>query len=154
MNVQKLLSLLFLASAMVVGLPAAGEPGLNVVITGNDSMRFSVTHINAQPGQVIHVEFRNDGTLPKEAMGHNWILLKAPGDAGVAAYAAAAMSAQNEGYEPKSRAGDVLASVPLLGPKQSAEVTFNAPTVPGRYPYFCSFPGHFQAGMKGELIVK
>ena len=39
-------------------------------------------------------------------------------------------------------------------PKESDTATFNAPSQPGRYPFFCSFPGHYQVGMKGELIVE
>jgi len=66
----------------------------------------------------------------------------------------AAMSAAAENYEPKALAADVLASIPILGPKESGDVTFNAPSKPGKYPFLCSFPGHFQAGMRGVLIVK
>jgi uncharacterized cupredoxin-like copper-binding protein len=32
-------------------------------------------------------------------------------------------------------------------------VTFTAPTTPGRYEFVCSFPGHYQVGMRGVLIV-
>jgi uncharacterized cupredoxin-like copper-binding protein len=28
------------------------------------------------------------------------------------------------------------------------------PKAPGSYPYVCTFPGHFQAGMRGTLEVK
>ena len=154
MNLRNITTFLFLGAAIAVRLPAAPQPGLNVVITGNDSMKFSVVRIDAQPGQIIHLEFRNEGTLPKQVMGHNWVLLKLPGAAAAAAYAAVAISAQKEDYEPKSLADEVLASVPLLGPKQSGEVTFTAPAAPGHYSYFCSFPGHYQVGMKGELVVK
>jgi len=28
------------------------------------------------------------------------------------------------------------------------------PAAPGSYPYVCTFPGHFVAGMKGNLVVK
>ena len=144
----------FLAVAIVVAaqLRAATGPVVNVVIVANDQMKYSVTKIEAQPGQTIHVQLKNEGTLPKEVMGHNWILLKAGND--VAAYAAAAVSAAKENYQPKSLADQVLAFIPLLGPKQHGEVTFTAPEKPGTYVYFCSFPAHFQAGMRGELVVK
>ena len=85
-------------------------------------------------------------------MGHNWILLD--GDSEANAYVMAAASAAAENFEPKALAAHVLASIPLLGPQQSGDVTFNAPSKPGNYPFLCSFPGHFQAGMHGELIVK
>ena len=57
-------------------------------------------------------------------------------------------------YVPASYRDRVIASTKLLGPKQSDTVVFNAPKQPGRYPFLCSFPGHFQVGMKGELIVE
>jgi len=41
----------------------------------------------------------------------------------------------------------------LVKPRESAEVTFEAPVEPGEYSFVCSFPGHFVLGMKGQLIV-
>lgn len=34
------------------------------------------------------------------------------------------------------------------------DFTFTAPSEPGTYEYYCSVPGHAQAGMKGELVVQ
>ncbi|MSU73429.1 MAG: hypothetical protein EXS43_14005, partial [Opitutus sp.] len=48
----------------------------------------------------------------------------------------------------------VLAFVALLGPNETGEVTFTAPTKPGEYPFLCSFPAHCLIGMKGVLVVK
>jgi len=45
------------------------------------SLAPSVTHIEARPGEKLHSQFRNAGTLPKAVMGHNWVLLKAGSDA-------------------------------------------------------------------------
>ena len=145
---------LLLTVFAAASLPAASSPDdiKTVVITANDALKFSVTRIEGQPGQKIRIQFKNVGTMPKEVMGHNWILLKAGAD--VSTYAATAVAARNENYQPRALADQVLASIPLLGPKQTAEVTFEAPTTPGSYPYLCSFPGHFQAGMRGVLIVK
>ncbi|MDQ5977348.1 MAG: hypothetical protein QG602_320, partial [Verrucomicrobiota bacterium] len=42
----------------------------------------------------------------------------------------------------------------LLGPKQSEEIVFTAPAEAGEYPFICSFPAHFIAGMKGVMVVK
>jgi azurin len=57
-------------------------------------------------------------------------------------------------YIPPARKADMLAHTKLLGPKEKDSVTFQAPSEPGRYPFLCSFPGHYQVGMKGELIVE
>ena len=55
---------------------------------------------------------------------------------------------------PKALATHVLAFIPLLGPKEVGDTTFNAPDKPGKYPFICSCSGHSMAGMRGELIVK
>lgn len=127
-------------------------PDKTVVIIGNDTLKFNITTIEASPGERIHVQLRNEGTLPKDGMGHNWILLD--GDNEAVPYAMAAISARDVAYMPKQLAVHVLAFIPLLGPKEVGDVTFSAPTKPGKYPYICSCSGHSMAGMRGELIVK
>lgn len=136
----------------IPGSFAAPVPPRDVVIVANDQMKFSITRIEAPPGQILHVTLKNEGTLPKEVMGHNWILLKGGKDS--AAYVAAALTAAKDNYQPKAMADQVLASIPMLGAKHEGDVTFNAPDIPGTYVFLCSFPAHFQAGMRGVLIVK
>ena len=140
------------ASAASAAPAASAFPPLTVSITTNDMMSFSVTKIEAHPGQTVTVKLKNTGTLPKTAMAHNWILLKA--DANMAAYAAAAAAAKADNFQPKSLQNEVIASIPMIGAKESGEVTFTAPTTPGTYNYLCSCYGHSMAGMKGVLIVK
>jgi azurin len=138
----------------LLGAASLGAQGAttSIEISGNDSMKFNVTSFTVKPSEVVHVSLSNVGTLPKSVMGHNWILLKAGKD-GVA-YAAAAANAKDEDYAPKALAADVIASIGLLGARQNGDVTFTAPTVPGKYVYLCSFPGHFQVGMRGVMTVK
>src|SRR5262245_3554246 len=50
-------------------------PEKKVEITGNDTMRFDVTTIDAKPGQKVTVTLKNVGTMPKVSMGHNFVLL-------------------------------------------------------------------------------
>jgi azurin len=57
-------------------------------------------------------------------------------------------------YVPAALADQIIAHTKLLGPKQSDEITFKAPTEPGEYPFICSFPAHFLSGMKGVIVVK
>jgi azurin len=132
--------------------PVTDAPEKLVVIVANDTLKFNVTKIEALPGERIHVQLRNEGTLPKDGMGHNWILLD--NDAQAGPYAMTAIADRADGYQPKALAPHVLAFIPLLGPKEVGDVTFNAPTKPGRYPFICSCSGHSMAGMRGELIVK
>jgi azurin len=153
MKIKKhLFPLLFLATAITSGLNAASPSAKTISISGFDNMKYSVNSIEAHPGEKITVVLKNEGTLPKEAMGHNWVLLKAGVDA--QSYANAAISAKAEGFQPKAMADKVIASIKLLGPKETASVTFTAPSAPGNYAYLCSFPAHCQVGMKGVLVVK
>ena len=149
--ISTLLALALIAMGHMQADPAAA-PVQTVAITASDTLRFSVTEIDATPGQQLHIVLTNDTTMPKDTMGHNWILLKADEDP--IAYATAALSAKDEGYIPKALADKVIASISILGPKETGEVTFTAPTVPGSYPYICSCAGHSMAGMRGVLIVK
>jgi azurin len=130
--------------------PANGPK--TVEITANDQMKFSVTSIEAKPGEEIHVVLTNTGTLPKEAMAHNWVLLKAGSDA--AAFSAAAATAKDKDYIPDNLKDEIIAKIDLLGPRKSGEVTFKAPDQPGEYPFLCSFPAHYAVGMKGTLTVR
>ncbi len=133
--------------------PAAPAGGIRTIdIQAGDNMRYDVTTIEAKPGEQIKVVLTNAGTMAKDIMGHNWVLLKA--DADPAAFAAAANTAKATAYIPEALKSQILAQIDLLGPKQTGEVTFTAPTQPGNYPYLCSFPAHYQVGMKGMLVVK
>ena len=128
----------------------AGAPRV-VEITANDQMKFSVTTIEAKAGEQLKVVLTNTGTLPKEAMGHNWVLLQAGSDA--MAFSTAAVTAKDKDYIPDSMKDKVIAHTALLGPRKSDEVTFTVPPA-GEYPFLCSFPAHFAVGMKGTLISK
>jgi len=142
------LVLSLLAASSVI----AAAPGPETVtISAFDTMKYSVNTIEAHPGQKVTVVLKNEGTLPKEAMGHNWVLLKAGVDP--QSYANAAVNAKAEGFQPKALADKVIATIHVLGPKESGTVTFTAPA-PGTYNYLCSFPAHCQVGMKGVLVVK
>jgi azurin len=137
------------AAAATAAAPAAARV---VTVEANDAMKFNVTRIEAKPGETLKVVLKNVGTLPKEAMGHNWVLLAKGTD--VMAYSTAAMQARATEYIPAALSKQVVAHTKLLGPKQSDEVTFTVPSEPGDYPYICSFPAHAMAGMRGVLVVK
>ncbi len=144
--------LLSLIAVAIQPAARSAEPEKTVVIVSNDNLKFNVTKIEAKPGEKIHVQLRNEGTLPKASMGHNWILLDS--DAEAVPYAMAAIPARDTAFQPKALASHVLACIPLLGPKEVGDVTFEAPTKPGKYPYICSCSGHSLTGMRVELIVK
>lgn len=123
-----------------------------VEIQATDAMKFSVTRIEAAPGEEIQIKLLNVGTLPKEAMGHNFVLLKK--DANAQTFANAALTAKATDYIPANLENQIIAHTKLLGPKQSDTITVKVPSEKGEYPYICSFPAHAAAGMKGVLVVR
>ena len=144
--------LAFAAASIAAGsssLLAAAAPR-EIEITANDQMKFSVAAIEAKAGEQLKVTLKNIGTLPKEAMGHNWVLLKPGTD--LNAFAMAAMTAKDSDYVPAAHKDKVVAFIKVLGPKQTADATFSI-SAPGEYPFICSFPGHYML-MKGTITVK
>ena len=143
----------FGGSLLMRAADSAAAPRVIKIRAGaGNAMKFDVTSISAAPGESIKVVLTHAGTLPKNVMGHNWILLTAGNDP-VAFAAAAAPEAEN-GYIPAKLKDKIVAFIPLLGPGESGDVTFLAPMEPGEYPFLCSFPGHCLVGMKGVLVVK
>ena len=131
--------------------PAAGSPRV-VELTGGDDMKYSVTTINAKPGETLRIKLTNKGTLPKIAMAHNFVLLKL--GAKQIDFANAAALARATDFIPPDMKDQVLAASTLTGPGETAEVTVKVPSAAGSYPFLCSFPGHFAAGMRGNIVVK
>lgn len=123
-----------------------------VTVTGDDTMRFSLAIIEAKAGEELTIVFKNQGTLPKQAMGHNFVVLKPGSD--LAAFGNAAVAAAANDYIPTDAAlaQQVVAHTKVLGPNESETLTVTFDT-PGTYPFLCSFPGHW-ALMKGTITVK
>jgi azurin len=132
--------------------PAASAKGVRTVeIVGTDDMKFSLATITAKPGEQLRVRLTVKGAMPKIAMAHNFVLLKK--GASQVDFVTAAMTARPD-FIPAAKKADIIAATALAGAGETVEVVFTVPAVAGDYPYLCSFPGHFQAGMKGMLTVK
>lgn len=131
--------------------PAPQAPPKEIHINADDKMKYDVTAFDAKPGEKISITLTNIGTTPKFSMGHNCVVLDR--NVNVQNFLDAASMAASTDYVPKDFKG-VLAHTKLLGPGESDTVTFNAPYIPGDYPFFCSFPGHYSQGTKGVMAVK
>lgn len=108
--------------------------------------------ISAEPGEKIRVRLTAKSQLPPTAMSHNWILLKQSTD--LEAFDKAALQAKDNDYIPTDLSDQIIAHTELAGGGETVEVTFTVPEETGDYPYLCSFPAHFSAGMKGMLNVE
>jgi azurin len=133
---------------------AAAKPGAarTIEITGGDDMKYSVTTIPAKRGETLRIVLKSVGTLPKIAMAHNVVVLTL--DADQIKFAQAGMTARATDFIPPDMKNQVVAATALAGPGETVEVTFKVPAKPGSYPFICTFPGHFAAGMKGQIVVK
>lgn len=123
-------------------------------IEGDDRIRFNTDRLNVQAGQMVRLTLNHTGSLPAQAMGHNWVLLFAGDDAIEfgADVGQEGGSAAND-FVPESLRDRVIAMTAMIGGGQSAVVEFQAPSEPGEYPFLCSFPGHF-GQMNGILVVE
>lgn len=108
--------------------------------------------IDAKPGEKIRIRLTTKSQLPAQAMSHNWVLLQKSADP--AAFANAATGASDNDYIPSDMSDQIIAHTAMAGGGETVEVTFTVPEETGDYPYLCSFPAHFSAGMKGMLNVQ
>ena len=125
------------------------EQGRMIHIQAIPGLLYDLKEVKAKPGERLTIEFKNTGSIP-----HNWVLVKA-GKLQEVGMASNNMLANPKAvelhYVPES--DDVLHYSPMLYHNQRHLLNMNAPKEPGRYPYLCTFPGHW-AVMKGELVVE
>jgi len=146
-------SLRFLLSLLAAGaLASLAAAGTTLELEGDDSMQYSKNRLEAPAGEEITLRFKNVGSLPKSAMGHNVVILE-PGSDPVAFGNKGAM-ARDHDYIPQDEASQskIIAHTELLGPGEEDAIAFTLPE-PGKYVYVCTFPGH-AALMNGILVAK
>lgn len=121
-----------------------------LVIEGNDQMQFNTNELRAEAGKPITLTLKHVGKIPKEAMGHNLVILQEGTDE--AAFAAKAINAKDTDYIPASEKASIVAHTKLLGGGEEDTIEFTVDKK-GTYNFLCTFPGHV-AMMKGVLIVE
>jgi len=131
--------------------PASQAAGRAVEVIVGDNMSFKPAAFAAKPGERITVVLKDVGKMPKNVMGHNFVLMAKGANA--AAYVDRAAAARETEFIVPALQKQVLAYTKLVGPGETAEVTFTVPKEPGTYMFICTFPGHYAAGMKGMLTV-
>lgn len=121
-----------------------------LVIEGNDQMQFNVNELRAVAGKPIKLTLKHTGKIPKEAMGHNLVILQEGTDE--AAFAAKAITAKDTDYIPASEKASIVAHTKLIGGGEEDTIEFTVDKK-GTYNFLCTFPGHVSM-MKGVLIVE
>ena len=122
----------------------------SVDVESTDQMTFNTQAISVSKScKTFTVNLKHVGSLPKTAMGHNWVLSKTADMPGVATDGIPA--GPDASY---LKAGDerVIAHTDLIGGGESTSVTFDVSKLAAGedYSFFCSFPGHYSM-MKGSV---
>ncbi len=120
-----------------------------VFITANKNLTFAEPSFTVRAGEPIRLKFTNPDAVP-----HNWVLVK-PGSLSkvgdLANRLIASPDAVLQQYVPKT--SEVLAYTDIVPGEGNAAIFFRAPLEKGRYPYLCTFPGHWMV-MNGQMIVE
>lgn len=131
---------------------AEGQQGITTgAEVGSDGM-LELETISAEPGEQIRIQLTTQSQMPATAMAHNFILLMLSAD--VDAFNSAAIKARDNDYIPTDMTDQIIAHTNLAAGGETVDVTFTVPEETGDYPFICSFPGHYAAGMEGTLNVE
>jgi azurin len=140
------------AQSVVFSAPAtAADKVCKLEISGNDQMQYDKKELSvAADCTQVQLTLKHAGTLPKEAMGHNWVLVKT---ADLTAVANAGMSAGPANNYIQAGDKRVIAHTKVVGGGQSDTITFPTAGLAGQsLTYLCTFPGH-NALMHGTFKV-
>jgi azurin len=98
------------------------------------------------------VNLTHSGSLPKNVMGHNWVLAKEADAQPVATDGIGAGIDKNYLKEGDAR---VIAHTKVIGAGEKDSVTFDVSKLDAaeKYAFFCTFPGHISM-MKGAIVLK
>jgi azurin len=118
-------------------------------IEADKNLTFSVRSISVKAGQAVRLTFTNPDTVP-----HNWVLIK-PGTLEKVGDLANRIIAEPDAavrhYVPNTP--EVLVYTDVVPAGGNTTIYFQAPKEKGRYPYLCTFPGHWMV-MNGVLVVE
>lgn len=124
-----------------------------IKIEGHDNLRFTVETIKVSPGEQLKITLTTVSNIDdKSMMAHNWVLLK-KGTDGMNFVNKGLQHQDNDFIDPALK-GKVIAQTKMLGDGETDSIVFHAPAEKGTYEYVCTFRAHYQAGMKGKLIVE
>jgi len=138
-----------LLAALAIPRFAHADP-CQLEISGNDQMQYDKQVLTVPAScQEVTVTLHHAGKLPREAMGHNWVLVNG---ADLEAVANGGMGAGLANDYVAAGDKRVLAHTKVIGGGQTTSVTFPTSILKagGDYRYLCTFPGH-HALMHGTL---
>jgi putative heme-binding domain-containing protein len=117
--------------------------------TAGKNLTYSASAITVRAGEPIKLTFANPDVVP-----HNWALAR-PGTLAKVGDLANKLIAEPDAvsrhYIP--RTDDILVYADIVDPGRDFIIFFRAPDQRGRYPYLCTFPGHWMV-MNGVMTVE
>lgn len=122
-------------------------------VEANDAMQFNVSHIDVPRScATFTVTLKHTGKLPRNVMGHDWVMTTAADESGVVSDGTQAGLDHNY-----LKPGDprVIAATKIIGGGETATTSFKPSALkPGTdYVFFCSYPGHASM-MHGTISLK
>ncbi len=134
-----------------VGIGKVGKPKADLILelnTVSQKMAYDKTELAVTAGQYVEIKLTN-----KDQMPHNLVLIEQGSLENfgklVDAFLKNPEAAKKE-YVPNSRY--VIGATNMIDPGNQGSFFFRVPDKPGRYPFVCTFPGHWRM-MQGVLIV-
>jgi plastocyanin len=131
--------------------PFDAQPGLQTITikTIPERLLYDLREFKVKPGAPVKLVFDNPDVTP-----HNLLIVQ-PGAADEVGLAGNEMAKTPDGlakgFIPDSP--KILHKTKMLNQGDREVLRFTAPTTPGKYPYICTFPGHWLV-MKGEMVVE
>ncbi len=120
-----------------------------VRIEAGKNLTYNTPTIKVKAGEPLKLILLNPDVVP-----HNWALAK-PGTLVKVGEQANLLVADPEAvirhYVPQIE--DVICFTDIVEPGEEFPIYFKAPVEKGRYPFLCTFPGHWMV-MNGEMIVE
>ncbi len=149
MKIKKIMITTLLLTLMV---PLVYSQPREIKIEGHDQLRYTVETIKTKPGETLKITLKTVSAADKSQMAHNWVLLKQGTDA--LNFVTKGLQHQDNDFIDPELKGQIIAKTDMLGDGEEDSITFTVPEKKGEYQYVCTFRAHFQAGMKGKLIVE
>lgn len=130
-------------------LEAAGDSARAIELKTGKNLSYESKEIRVRAGEMLQLTLINADVVP-----HNWVLAQ-PGSLPAVGELVNRIITDPDAYWkqyiPETDA--ILVYTDVVAGGQQQTIHFRAPTVPGRYPYLCTFPGHWMV-MNGVLQVE
>jgi putative heme-binding domain-containing protein len=125
------------------------EGARRIELLTDKNLTYATKELRVRAGESVAFTLRNPDSVP-----HNWALIR-PGSFQRVGELTNQLIADPDAFArqciPKS--DDVLYYTDIVAPGQSQTIYFQTPAIAGRYPFLCTFPGHWMV-MNGLLIVE